>query len=295
MAAGAASSRDTCDKIGGVVYDGNGHNDDYGWGRVNAARAVCTAGRTIELQTPAITFNDVPEGELTARAIVFSVITCQAATFQIVAGPTVTAGPGSFGTLVSTNAALPGTGAISTREARLWLSFTGTNDGDITTGEVTVRLVETGQEWVIPISANTIARPTVACVLVLDQSGSMQDSSGLPGFATRNDVLKFAAPVFVNVLQENNGIGMVDFDHDAYVRMNVATAGPPSAFDPTRATALGVIAAHAPNPAGQPPLAMASSPRTTCWTPRPASTTRPWSCSPTASRRPRSTSPTWRG
>ncbi|HLN64568.1 MAG TPA: vWA domain-containing protein, partial [Symbiobacteriaceae bacterium] len=177
-------------------------------------------------------------------------ITCQAATFQIVAGPTVTSGPGSFGTLSSPNAALPAVANLSAREARLWLSFTGTNDGDIATGEVTVRLVETGQEWVIPISANTIARPTVACVVVLDQSNSMNWASGLPGFATRNDVLKFSAPVFVNVLQEDNGIGVVAFDHDAYNRMNVQTVGPPSAFDPARNTALGVIAAHAPNPNG---------------------------------------------
>jgi hypothetical protein len=32
--------RDTADEIGGVVYDGTGHNDDYGFGRVNAAAAV---------------------------------------------------------------------------------------------------------------------------------------------------------------------------------------------------------------------------------------------------------------
>ncbi|MGH8602670.1 MAG: S8 family serine peptidase, partial [Gammaproteobacteria bacterium] len=82
------SIRDTCDKIGGNVYDANGHNDDYGFGRVNAARAVCNAGRVVTLLTPAVTFNDIPEGEQTARAIVFSVITCQAVTFQIVSGPT---------------------------------------------------------------------------------------------------------------------------------------------------------------------------------------------------------------
>ncbi|SNS32827.1 Subtilase family protein [Geodermatophilus pulveris] len=34
---------DSADKIGGVVYDGNGHNDDYGFGRVNAQRAVALA------------------------------------------------------------------------------------------------------------------------------------------------------------------------------------------------------------------------------------------------------------
>ncbi len=36
---------DTADKIGGVAYDANGHNDDYGFGRVNAARAVARAGQ----------------------------------------------------------------------------------------------------------------------------------------------------------------------------------------------------------------------------------------------------------
>ncbi|HEX2475382.1 MAG TPA: vWA domain-containing protein, partial [Lacipirellulaceae bacterium] len=158
--------------------------------------------------------------------------------------------PGSFGTLPSPNAALLASTALAAREARLWLSFTGTSDGDITEGEVTVRLVETGQEWVIPISSNTIDRPSVAVVMVLDQSGSMQFASGLPGFATRNDVLKFAAPVFVNLIQEDNGIGIVAFDHDPYDRMAVQTVGPPGPFDPARATALGVIAAHAPNPAG---------------------------------------------
>ena len=242
--------RDTCDKVGGVVYDAAGRNDDYGWGRVNAAMAVCNAARVVVLETPAVTFNDVPEGEATARAVVFSVTTCQAATFQVVAGPVVTAGPGSFGTLPSPNAALPAAGAITTREARLWLSFTGTAEGDIASGQVTVQLVETGEQWIIPISANTIARPTVACALVLDQSGSMQWASGLPGFATRNDVLKFSAPVFVNLLQEDNGVGIVAFDHDAFDRMAVQTVGTPSAFDPARNTALGVIAAHAPNPAG---------------------------------------------
>jgi hypothetical protein len=32
--------RDTCDKVGGVIYDAIGHHDEYGAGRINAARAV---------------------------------------------------------------------------------------------------------------------------------------------------------------------------------------------------------------------------------------------------------------
>jgi murein tripeptide amidase MpaA len=203
------------------------------------------------LLTPSIHFNDVPEGELTSRAVVFSVISCQEAHFEIVPPtPTVLSGPGSFGTLVSSTSALPvGTG-ITTRQARLWITFQGTAAGDSTTGEVKIRLQETGEEWTIPIAANTIERPTVATVLVLDQSGSMSASSGLSSLPTRNDVLKFAAPVFVNLLQEGNGIGIVDFDHNAYDRMDVETVGPTSAFDPARNNALGFIMAHTPNPSG---------------------------------------------
>jgi thermitase len=32
--------RDTCDKVGGVTYEANGHHDNYGFGRLNAASAV---------------------------------------------------------------------------------------------------------------------------------------------------------------------------------------------------------------------------------------------------------------
>ena len=32
--------RASCDQVGGVVYDANNHNDEYGFGRINAQRAV---------------------------------------------------------------------------------------------------------------------------------------------------------------------------------------------------------------------------------------------------------------
>ena len=59
-------------------------------------------------------------------------------------------------------------------------------------GEVTVHCDETNQDFVIPITANTIARPTVAVCLVLDQSNSMNDPAGTAG-ATRIQVLREAA------------------------------------------------------------------------------------------------------
>jgi murein tripeptide amidase MpaA len=206
---------------------------------------------SVTLDTPTLVFNDVPEGETTARAVVFSVQRSQASTFQVVSGPSTTMGPGSFGVLPSDSTALPAVSSHVSREARVWLSHTGTVEGDVTTGVVKIRLVETGEEWDIPISSNTIARPTVATALVLDSSGSMNDPSGLAAFPTRNDVLRYAAPVFVNVLQEGNGVGIVDFNTDAYERMAVETAGPAGGgIDPTRLTALGVIGMHSPNPSG---------------------------------------------
>jgi murein tripeptide amidase MpaA len=200
------------------------------------------------LETPTLVFNDVPEGEQTTRAIVFSVTGCQAVHFEIVPpGPTVTSGPGSFGTFSSPSANLPAGTGLEVRESLLWISFTGTNNGDVTTGTVTVRLAETTQEWVIPITANTIARPTVGVVLVLDQSGSMSFNSGISALPTRNDVLKFAAPIFVHLIQPGNGVGIVDFDHDAFDRMNVDTITSSGGIDPVRNTALGIIGGHAPN------------------------------------------------
>ena len=46
--------RDTSDKIGGVTYDQTGHNLDYGYGRVNAFRAVIQAMQSL-------TLNGVPD------------------------------------------------------------------------------------------------------------------------------------------------------------------------------------------------------------------------------------------
>jgi murein tripeptide amidase MpaA len=224
--------------------------EDISAGMLTLAGEATHLTQFVELTTPTITFNDVPEGETTARAIVFDVMRNQASTFQVISGPAATSGPGAFGTLPSDSAALPATSASIVRQARLWLSHTGTNDGDVTTGTVRVRLTETGEEWEVPISGNTIARPSVGATLVLDQSGSMTSASGLVAFPQRNDVLRFAAPAFVHVLQEGNGIGIVDFDSDAYTRMAVQTVGPVGGIDPVRATALSIIASHTPNPAG---------------------------------------------
>ena len=211
--------------------------------------APCAGGLTaIGLLTPAIVFNDVPAGIETSRAAVFSVQSCNAVALTITAGPSVTSGPGSFN-LPLGGASLPPAPTAAERDVRIWVSFKGTNPGDVTKGTITIHCVQTGQNFVIPIHANTIAQPTIASVLVLDKSGSMAFASGIPG-KSRLDVLHEAAPSYVTLLPDKDGIGLVSFDDDAHPVMTVTTAGALGSGSGGRAAATSAIALHATNPTG---------------------------------------------
>ena len=211
-------------------------------------QAPCAGGITaVGLLTAALTFEDVPTGIETSRAAVFSVQSCAAVQLNVIAGPTVLSGPGAF-TLPLGNGTLPAAPSAEERDVRIWVSFKGQNVGDITTGTMTVHCPQTGQNFIIPINANTIAQPTVASVLVLDKSGSMDDPSGIPGL-TRLGVLHAAAPSYVVLLPDKDGIGLVSFDTDAHPVMPVTTAGPLGS-GAGRVGATSAVAAHTTNPAG---------------------------------------------
>lgn len=203
----------------------------------------------VELDTPTLIFNDVPAGETTVRAAVFSISSCTPIHLEIISGPTVLTGPAGtsfgtpLGTTVTANPELDPKG-------RVWISYTGTAAGDTATGTVTIRCVETAEEWTIPITANTIARPTVAAVLALDKSNSMNFASGI-GTLKRIDVLKFSAPPFADLIQQGNAIGIVSFDQDAYDVMPVTgPLDPPGFPDVVRGQAKTEINNHTPNPQG---------------------------------------------
>ena len=191
-----------------------------------------------------LTFQDVPEGEATYRAAVFDILTCTTVTLEISAGPTA-----PFTVLQTPVVVDPGRDAVL-GQVRLWIGYTGTTDGDSASGTVTIRAMQTGEELTLPITANTVARPTAAVVLALDQSGSMDDPSGVADLK-RIEVLRYSAAPFVELIQEGNGLGIVRFDHDAYPTMGVTgPLGPPGPFDTDRPTARGYINTHATNPAG---------------------------------------------
>ena len=187
---------------------------------------------TVTLETLSINFNDVPAGETAARAIVFSAISCHEVHFSITVGPTVLTGPagtnfGTFPTPLGTSVTVPHISSSTPPVGRIWISYRGTNALDAATGTVTVHCDETNQDFVIPIAANTISRPTVAVMLVLDQSGSMDWLAGIDQTTKRMDVLHQAAAQFVQLAQDSSrqgdAVGMVSFDHNAYPGVAVTT------------------------------------------------------------------------
>ena len=196
-----------------------------------------------------INFNDVPTGETTLRAAHFRVITCTPLTFRVTAGP---AAPYAVFTAGGEVTASPADDLWT--DARLWFSFTGQAAGtSAPNSTVTIHCDETNEDFIFTLSANSIARPTVAAMLVLDQSGSMDDQAGTTG-VTRIQALREAAGLFVDVIQPGNGIGLVRFDTVAYPvndptypGLAVTAIGAGGIFDPGRTAARGAVQAHATN------------------------------------------------
>lgn len=228
-------------------YLGPNFSEFYGFGRIDAAAAVESAGWRVTLATPALNFIDVPEGETTLRAVRFDVQSLWPVDFQIVAGP------GSpFTTPLGVSVTSPGSPSADTvREAILWIGYTGTTAGATAAGSVTVRLTQTGREWTVPVAANTVERQSACVMLCLDRSGSMLAPSGI-GTSQRIDVLRFSAEIMIDVVHEGDGVGIVSFDHDAFdVQVPpLGPLGPVTAFDVQRDQLRSQITTFVPNPNG---------------------------------------------
>jgi hypothetical protein len=193
--------------------------------------------------TLTVNFISVPEGETRLAAAVFSITACEPVHFTVVNGPTVTSGPPAttFGVLSASVTADPAVDA----KGRVWFTYQGTNAGDMATGTATIRCDETGEEFDVNLVADTIARPTAAVVMLLDQSNSMNFDSGIGPGIEREDVLKFSAPTAVDVLENDHAMAVCSFDHDAHPGIGMTPAAGVGKFQIN-----GAIAGYAPNPNG---------------------------------------------
>jgi hypothetical protein len=201
----------------------------------------------VVLQTPSLSFGNVPEGVggagvTTFRAVVFEVNTCRRLTFRILSGPS-----GGFAAPPPTVVDVLAGPYSPADHARLWIAYTSTTAGATASGSVTVRLDQTGQTWTIPITAATVPRPRTEVVLVLDHSGSMQEDAG--DGTTKVQKLREAAGVFVEAMLPGDGLSVVRFDDTAQRLTDVTDVGP-APGGPGRAAALAQINSPALDPAG---------------------------------------------
>lgn len=163
---------------------------------------------------PVIHFNDIPSGDTASRAAVFKVYGCGDATIRVKPG---------FEPAAPFSILYPASGSITAGHApepyvivHIWLGYTaGAANVPVADGAVTFECVESGQEFEFVIKANSIIRPRVAVMLVLDQSGSMAWDAGTSGL-TRLDVLKDAATKFMEIIPVDSGVGLIRFDDNAY-------------------------------------------------------------------------------
>lgn len=200
---------------------------------------------SILLLTPALHFTDVPQGSsglpgFRLLPIELDVSTPSvAATFRFKTGPVQAGLSRYYVNSTSTDVVVPATGAGVTVTARLWVLYQTGAVGSVVGDQVTVEHVESGQTWQIVVTANTVARQSTKVALVLDHSLSMLESAG--STLNKNQALAQAASIFVDLAQEGDGIGVVQFNHDSSIKLGVTKLGPPVVFDQARTTVKGAL------------------------------------------------------
>lgn len=244
--AGVASSAeqmvDNWHKLGFVVQQGAKH--------VEVDRCDVAS---INLLTPVLDFQQVPQGPMgmsreTALAITFEVSSpSTAVTLQYAAG----AAP-SHPQLTAFNASVTvgPTGASGTATARLWVIFRTANPGDVLPPQVvTIEQAGTSAKWDVTIVGETVARRTAAAALVLDRSGSMTEDRG--DGQSKHTSAQQAANIFVDLMLEGDGVGVVRFNQDAELLQPVITVGNASLSDLNRANVRDLINGSGLDPSGE--------------------------------------------
>ena len=208
---------------------------------------------SIQLMTPALNFQDVPQGPMgmvreTALAITFEVISPGGpVTLQYAMG-----GAPTHPQLVAFNSSVTvgPTTATGIAIARLWIIYrTGAVGSVLPQQTVTVQDSGGTQSWNIIINGNTVARKTAAAALVLDRSGSMTEDRG--DGQSKHVSLQQAAGIFVDVMLEGDGVGIVRFNQDAQVLQTILPLGSGGLSDINRVATKNIIDGNGLDPNGQ--------------------------------------------
>jgi hypothetical protein len=134
--------------------------------------------------------------------------------------------------------------------ARLWVIYKTSTVGSVLPPQ-TVTVQEAGgtRSWTITVIGNTVARVTAAAALVLDRSGSMVEDRG--DGQSKHDSLQQAASIFVDVMLEGDGVGVVRFNQDAQVLESIVALGSGGLSDVNRSNTRDIINGNGLDPNGQ--------------------------------------------
>jgi L-Lysine epsilon oxidase N-terminal/L-lysine epsilon oxidase C-terminal domain/von Willebrand factor type A domain len=229
-------------QLGFVVRQGNQY--------VEAERCDTAS---ITLLTPLLNFQDVPQGPMgmpreAALAITFEVISpSSAVTLEYAPG-----GAPSNPQLTAFNASVTvgPTPANGIATARLWVIYRTSNVGDVLPPQTIMVQDSSGtQSWVVTIIGNTVARKTSAVALVMDRSGSMSEDVG--DGQSKHTSLQQAASIFVDVMLEGDGVGLVRFNQAAEVLQTVLQLGDGSLSDVNRGATRDIINGNGLDPFGE--------------------------------------------
>ena len=207
---------------------------------------------SINLLTPVLNFQDVPQGPMAAvreiaLAIRFEVVSpSSAVTLKYAPG-----GAPSHPQLVPNNTSVTvgPTPTNTSVAARLWVIYRTANVGDVLPAQtLTVQDGSGTQSWIITVVGNTVGRKTAAAALVLDRSGSMTEDRG--DGQSKHDSLQKAAGIFVQAMLEGDGVGVVRFNQDAQVLQDVKQLGDGGLSDTNRGDTLDIINGNGLDPDG---------------------------------------------
>lgn len=174
----------------------------------------------VTLETPSVTFNGVEDGRTTYAAIVFRVEAVETIGFEV-----LSAVPSPFGLPASLSPPAPVLAGDSAQTGRVWLSFTASGTGPVTPITVEVRCIQTGQTWIVPVTASVVPQRTAAVAFVADRSGSMAQDAG--NGLTKRQKLGQSLGIVAGLTRAADELALVSFDdqRETVVPLGAAGAG----------------------------------------------------------------------
>jgi subtilisin family serine protease len=208
----------------------------YGHGLIDPVAALQGVDWEVTLDTPTISFVDVPAGEEPSAAIKLTAMSCSDLTF------TVSVTGHDFGIFPGTYTHRPEDGPVF---EQLVAVYSDTLPDDASA----VVTIQWDQEpgmapFEVVITANRIEAKNSVIFLAADKSGSMKNSSGIDAYS-RLEVLKFSSGILIDLIEEKSAMGIISFDENAHQVSGVRVidpANPGSARDALKAGVNGLDA-----------------------------------------------------